>query len=635
MTEDVFETPSSTPNFQTELAMQLASLDPELVTDGKIDLTKLQELLAEDATESAERFGLFWPGKKQALKIAQAPTVATLKPDLDGSVNWETTENIFIEGENLEALKVLQKHYHGKVRVIYVDPPYNTGKDFVYKDNFKESVYAYLEWSKQVNDEGHTLSSNTETDGRYHSNWLNMMYPRLKLARNLLSENGVIFISLDDHEIANLRLLMDMVFGEANFIENYIWESNFRPDNSSRIERENAQHVLCYARNKSALAALVGAQKATEGLPSLTKSSMKISTLRLDPDWLELQLPDGLYIKGERDSGYVLEDDVTILNGKAQASFSLTGRVIWSQQYLEDQVAAGTKIVIKSASFVPYSKKLETSALAPTTLIPRDAVGDVLAGNAEIMNLFGKPVFNHPKPTSLLKYLINSVTFDDKNALVLDFFAGSSSTAHAVMSLNNEDQGSRKFIMIQIPEPTPGDSVARELGFETIANLSSERIILAGRSLTAGDAALDMGQTLDTGFRRYRLSDTNFKKWKTDSSVTLETLEAKLFDVRDSAIDSATSEDLLWEILLKQGYSLSTAVERQRIANLDLYSVGNGLLFAYLDEQVKPTLDAIREVVSLAPARFVILEDAFKGDDELKTNVAQLCKSNGVEFRAA
>ncbi len=635
MNEEIFETPSSSPNFQTELAAQLAELVPEAIADGKIDVQKLQELISDDFAESNERFGLFWPGKKQSLRAAQAPTVATLTPDFDGSVNWDSTENLFIEGENLETLKVLQRHYHGKIRVIYVDPPYNTGKDFVYKDNFKDSVSTYLDWSKQVNDEGQALSSNLETDGRYHSNWLNMMYPRLKLARNLLADNGVIFISLDDHEIANLRLLMDTVFGESNFVENYIWESNFRPDNSSRIERENAQHVLCYARNKSALTALVGAQKATEGLPSLTKSSMKSSTLKLDPDWVEFQLPDGNYEKGEKDSGYILENDVIVKNGVSESSFSLTGRMIWSQQYLEDQVAAGTKIVIKSAGFVPYSKKLETSALAPTTLIPREAAGDVLAGNAEIKGLFGKPVFNHPKPTSLLKYLINSVTSEDKNAIILDFFAGSSSTAHAVMALNKEDFGSRKFIMIQIPEPTPADSTARELGFETIADLSSERIILAGRALANDDGSLDFGPSLDLGFRRFSLSDTNFKKWRSDSNVTLESLEAQLFDVRDSANDSASTDDLLWEVLLKQGYSLSTSVERTTVGSLSLFSVGQGLLFAYLDEHVKPTLEDLREVISLSPARFVILEDSFHGDDELKTNLVQLCKSNDVEFWAA
>lgn len=635
MTYDIYETPSSTPDFQTELAEQLAELVPEAVADGKIDVLKLQELLSQDTADTTERFGLFWPGKSRALRIAQMPTTATLRPEPEKSKNWETTKNVFIEGDNLEVLKILQKQYHGRIRVIYIDPPYNTGKDFVYKDSFKEGVSAYLDWTKQVNDQGLAISSNLETNGRYHSNWLSMMYPRLKLARNLLAENGVIFISLDDHEIAHLRLLMDMVFGEANFVENYIWESNFRPDNSSRIERENAQHVLCYARNKTALTSLVGAQKATDGLPSLTKSSMKPSTLRFEPEWVEFQLPDGLYEKGERDSGYRLEGDLTIKNGRASSSFSLTGRMIWSQQYLEDQISAGAKIVIKSQSFVPYSKKLETSALAPTTLIPRESAGDVLAGNAEIKGLFGKPVFNHPKPTSLLKYLINSATSDDKDAIVLDFFAGSSSTAHAVMALNKEDFGSRKFIMVQIPEPTPMDSVAREMGFESISDLSAERIDLAGLALAESDGALDFGRSFDTGFRRFSLSDTNFEKWRTPSDVSVEDLEDLLFDLKDNANDAANSEEFLWEVLIKRGFALSTPVERRIVANLDLFSVGNGLLWAYLDEKVKPTLDELQQVISIGLAQLVILEDAFQGDDQLKTNLAQLCKSKNVELWTA
>lgn len=267
MADGIYEILSATPDFQTELARRLQELVPEAIADGKVDVAKLTELLATDAAGSNERFGLFWPGKKRALRAAQAPTTATLRPDEVNSKDWATTKNVFIEGDNLEVLKILQKHYHGKIKMIYIDPPYNTGKDFVYPDNYKEGVETYLEWTKQVNGEGKKVSTNSESEGRYHSNWLNMMYPRLKLARNLLTSDGALFVSIDDHEVANLRLVLDSVFGESNFIENYMWESNFRPDNSSRIERENAQHILCYARDKSALGALVGAQKATEGLP--------------------------------------------------------------------------------------------------------------------------------------------------------------------------------------------------------------------------------------------------------------------------------------------------------------------------------------------------------------------------------
>ncbi|MCS3427114.1 site-specific DNA-methyltransferase [Leucobacter aridicollis] len=633
MNDEIHETPSTTPNFQTELASQLADLMPEAIADGKIDVERLRELLGGDVADTNERFGLFWPGKKRALRAAQEPTTATLRPDFENSKDWDTTKNVFIEGDNLEVLKVLQKHYHAKIRVIYIDPPYNTGKDFVYPDNYREGLQTYLEYTEQLDESGKAKSTsarNTAENPQYHSAWLSMMYPRLKLARNLMTDDGVIFVSIDDNEVANLRRVLDEVFGESNFIESYVWESNFRPDNSSRIERENAQHVLCYARNRSRVGALVGAQKATEGLPSLTKSSMNETTLKFEPDWLELQLPDGEYPAGERKSGYTLLDTVTVVDGQATAPFSLRGRVIWSQDYLEKQITEGTKIVIKGDGFVPYSRKVTTSKLAPTTLIPRDMAGDVLAGNAEIKGLFGASVFNHPKPTGLLKYLISSVASEDKNAIVLDFFGGSGSTAHALMRMNAEDQGNRQYILVQLPEPTPDGSAAHEAGYSTISELARKRIELARETLDADSSPVDLG------FRSYSLTDTNFSKWKQSSEVELNQLEQHLLDLRDSSsADEASADDLLTEILLKQGYSLTEDITSIDIAGLNLRSVADGIVLAYLNEHVKPTLEQLRAVADADPIRFVILEDAFKGDDELKTNVAQLCKSKGIEFWTA
>lgn len=636
MIEDINEIPSTTPDLQTELAQRLQELVPEAIADGKVDVVKLKELLSHEAATESERFGLFWPGKRRSQRAAQEPTTATLKPVKSLSKDWDTTKNVFVEGDNLEVLKVMQKHYHGKIKMIYIDPPYNTGKDFVYPDNYKEGLATYLEFTKQVDAGGKRLSTNSESEGRYHSNWLNMMYPRLKLARNLLTQDGVIFISIDDHEVANLRLALDSVFGESNFVENYIWESNFRPDNSSRIERENAQHILCYARKKSALRGLVGAQKATEGLPSLTKSSMKESILRLEPEWVEFQIPDGKYKAGDLGSGYRLETDVTISSGTAEAAFLLTGRVIWSQSYLESQVAEGTKIVIKGAGFVPYSRKVATSALAPTTLIPRDSVGDVLAGNAEIKSLFGAPVFNHPKPTTLLKYLIKAATSDVKDAVILDFFAGSSSTAHATLALNAEDGGRRRFVMIQLPEPTPDDSTAMTAGFSTIAELSRRRIELASERLSGSAEQMEFDDAApDLGFRTYKLVDTNFSKWRVSSDTDDDALTQHLLSLRESAENSATPDALLAELLLKAGYSLTEKIADLELAGLELRSVGEGLLLAYLNEHQKPTLEQLRQVVAAEPEKFVILEDAFQGDDELKTNLVQICKTADVELWTA
>lgn len=636
MTEELNEVPSTTSDFATEAAAKLAELFPEVAVDGKINLDTLKTILDIDVEDSRERFGLTWPGKRDAIRAAQTATTATLMPDKENSVNWDTTQNVFIEGDNLEVLKILQKHYYGQIKIIYIDPPYNTGKDFVYHDHYADPIGAYLDLTGQADEKG-KLSTNAETSGRFHSNWLNMIYPRLKLARNLLDDDGLIFVSIDDSEVANLRHVLDQVFSEANFVENYIWESNFRPDNSSRVERENAQHVLCYARRKTCLPDLVGVQKASEGLPSLTKNSMKLSTLKFSPDWVEFRFSDGVFPPGERSTGYILEDQVEVRDGRATNEFRLTGRMIWSQDYLERQVREGTKIVIKGDGFVPYSKKPTTSKLAPTTLIPKDSVGDVLAGNAEIRSLFGSTVFNHPKPTTLLQYLIRSATANtNKDALIVDFFAGSGSTAHSVMALNAEDGGNRRCISVQLPEPTPADSEARRAGFEAISALSRERIRRAGaRLLEAEESKLDGRKNLDVGFRAYKLVDTNFTKWKADTGFSEGALVDLLSEMSDSANDDARPEALLTELLLKLGFSLSEKIETINVEGLEVFSVADGLVTAYLNEHTTPTLDQLRALVAKEPERLVILEDAFKGNDELKTNLVQECKTRNVDLWTA
>lgn len=633
MDEEIQQVPAATPDFQTEIARQLAEMLPEIVADGKIDVAALQAVLGEDMSTVNERFGLFWPGKTQAIRAAQTPTTATLAPDHDSSVDWDNTQNIVIEGDNLEVLKVLQKHYYGKIKMIYIDPPYNTGGDFVYPDDYADPIGSYLDLTGQRDGEG-KLSTNTESAGRFHSNWLNMMYPRLKLARNLLSQDGAIFISIDDHEQAHLRDLCDEIFGEFELVENYFWESNFRPDNSSMHERENAQHIICYARKKATLGRLMGAQKATTGLPSLTKNSMSESILRFEPEWVELGIPDGDYMPAKLESGYELLDAVSVREGRALNSFRLRGRVIWSQEYLEAEIARGTVIVIKNDSFIPYSKKLETSKLAPTTLLPKEYVGDVLAGNADLRILFGSVVFNHPKPISLLKYLISSLTFEDPQCLVLDFFAGSGTTAHAVMALNAEDGGNRRCISLQLPEVTAENSEARKEGYSTISEITRERIRRAGKKILEEESAkLDgRAEALDVGFRAYKLVDTNFTKWRADSSLSEGELTLLFEGMAESADDDARPEALLTEILLKLGFSLTERVETMDVDGLTVFSVNEGSLIAYVNENISPSLNQLRALVGLEPGRLVVLEDAFQGDDELKTNLVQECRSRGVDL---
>lgn len=635
MTDEIYETPSTTPNFQTELAAQLADLIPEAIADGKVDVEKLKELLDGDAADGNERFGLFWPGKKRALRAAQEPTTATLKPDFENSKDWDTTQNVFIEGDNLEVLKILQKHYHAKIKMIYIDPPYNTGKDFVYPDNYKEGLDTYLEWTRQVNEEGKKLSTNADTEGRYHSNWLNMMYPRLKLARNLLTEDGVIFISIDDSEAPHLRKIVDEVFGERNFVAQFVWNSSTGGGIRAKYVNVSHQYVLCYVRNTDR-AETFWAPLSPEAVSQYKLSDAKGLYRDKDFAWKNsstnpnqiypITAPDGQVIRPKR--GYIYRFIESRFMSELEAG-NITFKQTKTGPFVdEDGNQARWNIYVK--------KYLADGKGAPTTVIPRGLVGINNEGTSEVQELFGARVFESPKNVRLLEYLLEIGT--DKSSIVLDFFAGSSSTAHAVMALNARDDGDRKFIQVQLPEPTDSKSEARRKGFDDISSVSRARIDLAGQDLLKkrGELLDDAGYSLDVGFRAYKLADTSFTKWKQASDINVNQLEQHLLDLRDSSsADDASADDLLAEILLKQGYSLTELIAPVEVAGLDLRSVGDGIVLAYLNEHVKPTLEQLRAVVDEDPARLIVLEDAFQGDDQLKTNLAQLCKSKGIELWTA
>lgn len=619
----------SSPEFRTELAEQLAELAPEAIADGKVDVEKLKELLEGDASDTSERFGLFWPGKKRAMRAAQTPTTATLRPDKENSKDWDTTKNVFIEGDNLEVLKILQKHYHGKIKMIYIDPPYNTGKDFVYPDNYKEGLETYLEWSKQVNEDGKKLSSNSESEGRYHSNWLNMMYPRLKLARNLLTDDGVIFISIDENEYANLNKLVYEIFGEPNLISTLIWKNKKGGGNDSKHIAVEHEYLLMVARKSSVVPKLF--VKHDESY--LTRYKEHDSFGRYY--WDTFKRKSGKqYYPIEAPDGTLLEFDE---NGN---------RLSWlrsESRFKRDLAAGETRIVQVDDKWSVQFKQREPAGKKPRSILMDE--GTTSSGSSEMLGLFGKDVFENPKPSSLIKFLTSIVTA--QNDIILDFFAGSGTTAHAVMALNAEDGGNRKHIQVQLPEPTPQESLAREVGFETIADVSRERIRRA-RSKIAQDYADNLknreSASLDTGFRSYKLADTNFTKWRSDSDTDATALEQHLLDLRESADDNATPDDLLTEILLKQGHSLVEQIRDRDIEGLSYKAVvrvddedgeEDTLVLAYLDEHTKPTLTQLRKAMEVKPAQFIMLEDAFQGDDELKTNLAQICKTNGVELWTA
>lgn len=619
MTDEIYETPSTTPNFQTELAAQLADLIPEAIADGKVDVEKLKELLDGDAADGNERFGLFWPGKKRALRAAQEPTTATLKPDFENSKDWATTQNVFIEGDNLEVLKILQKHYHAKIKLIYIDPPYNTGKDFVYPDNYKEGLDTYLEWTRQVNEEGKKVTTNAETEGRYHSNWLNMMYPRLKLARNLLADDGAIFISIDDAEAANLLLMCREIFGESNVIGTLIHQ-RAKGGGQAKFVVRGHDYLIAVCKNIGRFAPLLRPKVIQQ--PVVTIDG--VDYLKNDD---VVRRSFGKYDKSlDRRCFYEELEDVKGTEKKRE----IDEKIADGKLHLEPRPDVGMHVIYELVPVAAATSKIYS-------------IIRVLSeqGKNDLAELGMDEYFDYPKPVEFIKQVVQAVALTDKRATVLDFFAGSGSTAQAVMELNAEDGGSRKYIAIQLPEPLSEPSTARARGYRTIADVSRKRIALAANKVAERQAEqlATHGAPLDLGFRSYKLSDTNFAKWRLSSDVEEDALQQHLLGLRDSATDDATADDLLTEILLKQGYSLTEDISAAEVGGLDVRLVrdrdGDIAVLAYLNEHVKPTLEQLRALVDESPTRIVVLEDAFQGDDELKTNLAQLAKSKGIELWTA
>ncbi len=611
-------------NFRTDLAKKLEELVPEAIADGKVDVVKLKELLAEDAGEPNERFGLFWPGKKQTLRAAQEPTTATLRPAKDESKDWDTTNNIFIEGDNLEVLKVLQKQYHNSIKMIYIDPPYNTGKDFVYPDNFKEGLQNYLEFSQQVDEGNKKISTNTETAGRYHSNWLNMMYPRLKLARNLLTDDGVIFISIDDAEQANLKKICDEIFGEGNFLGSIAWR-RFNSQANIGMFAKVKDYILIYARNITLV---------DFGRIPLTETAKKEYQYK-DEHGIYARRPCIDSVRGR----YVY--DIKLPNGKV-----LSENWMITKEVFEDEDRRG--LIHWPQNGGNPMRKIYLQDAMKAGQIANDFWGSEFGNNKnateEIKNLFdGKRVFDFPKPSKLLKNIIGlgSATKLSNDDVVLDFFSGSATTAHAVMQLNAEDGGNRKYIMVQLPEPTDEKSEAFKAGYKKISDIARERINRAGEKIKAdfADKLAERETPLDVGYRTYKLADTNFTKWQSAPTGDLTELQARLDLMRESSNDNASEEDLLVEVLLKMGLPLTTRTQTVDVDGLHVYQVvaegdsTEGQPVLYLNEHVKPTLEQLRAIITdLTPSKFVILDDAFQGDNQLKTNLVQTCKSYDVEL---
>lgn len=603
---------------------KLKELFPEVFEEGKIDFDKLRLILGDEVDDNDERYEFTWHGKNNAIRIAQTPSTGTLRPDKESSKNWDDTENLYIEGDNLEVLKLLQKSYFGKVKMIYIDPPYNTGKDFVYHDNFRDNISNYKEITSQ------STKANPETNGRYHTDWLNMMYPRLKLARNLLRDDGVVFISIDDNELNNLKKICDEIFGEDNYIGTFSWVKTETPSNLSNKIKESVEYILCYekSRNNNKFNGLSKISKSSNGLMNQTNSE---KVLIFPKNIVDTGINDGTIkagIYGTKSYTIELLEDCQVKDGYFTTPIKLKGKFKWGQDKLNKEIEEyNTKISIRTIALSPSYEKEEYEAESPWNIINKKfGVGTNEDASDELEDVIGKKLFSYPKPVSLLKYITNFIV--DKDDLVLDFFSGSATTAHAVIQLNTEDKGKRKFIMVQLPELTDEKSEAYKAGYKNICEIGKERIRRAGDKIVSENKDKEGIENLDIGFKVFKLDSSNLKSW--DSSM--DNLEQNLLDMESNLKKDRTNEDLLYEILLKSGIELTAKIEEIKVGYNTLYNIGQGALLACLDDRItQDVIDEIPKHRSPFMDTKVIFKEAGFMSDAAKINAVQNLKQFKIE----
>jgi len=579
---------------------KLKKIFPEIVIEGNIDFDKLKTTLGEYVDDREERYRFSWSGKAQAKRLAQTPSTGTLRPCKEESVNWGTTENLFIEGDNLEVLKLLQKTYHKKVKMIYIDPPYNTGRDFIYKDNFKDNIKNYLELTGQIDEEGKKLSTNTETSGRFHTDWLNMMYPRLKLAKNILRDDGLIFISIDENEITNLRKLCNEIFGEENFVNNVIWKKTNSPKSQSNALGNQYEYVLIYARNYEKVETNKSIGQIDEGFKATFNHD--------DQDGKGPYQTVAIIAAGTQRS----------VKRKTFEFHAVTDQWLYKIETLEQWWEDG-KIYKTSGGKYRLKKYLhEMEGRLLSDIWIDDEIKPLQGGSSEYMG------FITQKPTSLIKRMLKFCI--DKESIVMDFFAGSCSTAHAVLASNIEEGCNRKFVMIQLPEPCGEDSEFSRNGFKTIVDIGKDRLRRVINKIRKEHADC----TGDLGFKVFKLNSSNIKTWDSD----FDTLEKSLLDSVDNIKKDRSAEDVLYEILLKYGLDLTLPIEERKICKKTVYSIGLGALIVCLDKDI--SLDVVEGIAKLKEelkpevARVVFSDAGFK-DDVVKTNTVQILKQHGIE----
>jgi adenine-specific DNA-methyltransferase len=601
---------------------KLKQLFPNLVKEGEIDLNEFRATFGQEPTSQEERYGLSWTGKYDAFKQVQEQTTHTLNPDRDNSIEFDQTENIFIEGENLDALKILQRPYYGKVKMIYIDPPYNTGNDhFIYPDNFAEDRDEYLQRAGEKDRNGDInkadlFRKNTRENGHFHSTWLSMMYPRLYLARNLLREDGVIFVSIDDNEVANLRLLMDHIFGEENFVAQLIWKSRQFSD-ARAITHISTDHeyILVYTR------------QSEFSFRGVERDEAKFNNPDHDPrgPWMSRSLLGLATIEQRPNLHY------SIIDPKTGISYSPPANTGWryAKERMQFLIDNDQIIFPRKPDGRPREKKFRADLVNEYTSFP-SVVDDVFTaqGTAEIRGFFGFQVFDFPKPSELIRRFVEQIASEDD--IIFDFFAGSATTAHAVLDLNKKDGGNRKFICMQFPEKTPEKSKARNAGYNTIADIGRARIRKVIEQMNGERAAqLPLGDRPTLGFRAFKLAPSNFKIWRSDLKTGAEILAQLEFHIDPTL--NGNEEYMLWELLLKAGYPLSTKVEMRQIEGVTIYDIEDGQVMVALQAINPAVIEAVRQT---KPQTFICLDKLFNEDAQLKTNTALQMKENDIAFKA-
>lgn len=601
---------------------KLRAVFPECFAEGKLDIDKLLALCGEYIGNDFEKYKFEWKGKAECLKLAQKRSTGTLRPCPEESVDWETTQNLYIEGDNLEVLKLLQTAYYRKVKMIYIDPPYNTGNDFVYADDFADPMARYKEVTQQ------TTKSNPETMGRFHTNWLNMMYPRLRLAANLLRDDGVIFISIDDNEVDNLKKLCNEVFGEENFLAQIVWEKRFTRSNNARLFASLTDYILVY-RKSDAVTYLRA--------PRTEKSDSIYNNPDNDPRgvWTSVSYVNPATKEQRPNLTYSIKNPITGQEITHPTHAWKYEYETYQKHVSENRLYWGTN----GENTYPRLKKFLSEVedgMVPVNLWKREEVGTTDAASKDLATLMEAKVFDFPKPVELIKTMVQIAALD-KDSIIIDFFSGSATTAHAIMQLNAEDGGNRKFVLVQLPEACEEKSPAFIAGYKNICEIGKERIRRAGKKLTETDGQMQIGDSdkkpLDVGFRVFKLDSSNLQTW--DATPVDELRMEDLLNRMNTMINRVKADrsdlDMVCEVMLKLGVPLTYSVNKVAVNAKTAYTVGDDcLLLVCLAADITP--EDVEAMAEYVPAKVIISRDSFANDTAM-ANAYYILRDRGVELK--